>query len=131
MKPRPILVDGPVAYIELTKGHTAIIDTEDIYKVSKYSWCAHQVRKSELVYGITNLPRVNGKKKMQLLHRLILDNPKEYEVDHIDGNGLNNKKENLRLATRKQNAHNCKKPVNNTSGIKGVSKEKLESTQHI
>ena len=50
--------------------------------------------------------------------------PEEKQVDHIDGDILNNKIYNLRLATNKQNAHNRKKNKNNTSGVTGVCWDK-------
>lgn len=66
-----------------------------------------------------------GKKEIHL-HRIILERvlcrrlTSNEDVDHIDSNGLNNQRENLRIATRSQNAHNRKKPSNNTSGVKGI-----------
>jgi hypothetical protein len=59
------------------------------------------------------------------IHRLVWiyhngDIPDKMFVDHIDGDKLNNRIENLRLATRSQNQHNCKKQSNNTSGVKGI-----------
>ncbi len=48
------------------------------------------------------------------------------EIDHIDGNGLNNRIENLRLATHTQNARNRRSSGNNTSGFKGVSWQKSD-----
>lgn len=68
---------------------------------------------------------VDGKKIQPLAHRVvwILANgpiPHGYEVDHIDNNSLNNKLENLRLATRSQNAMNKKRHTTNTTGFKGV-----------
>lgn len=45
----------------------------------------------------------------------------EDEIDHIDGDGLNNRWDNLRNATNVENSRNCPKPINNTSGYKGVS----------
>lgn len=54
------------------------------------------------------------------LHRLILGAHPDKEVDHIDGNGLNNRRANLREVTRAQNEHNKRAPRSNTSGQKGV-----------
>lgn len=55
------------------------------------------------------------------LHRLVMDAPAGIDVDHINGNTLDNRRENLRLATRAQNCWNRKLPRTNTSGYKGVS----------
>ena len=56
------------------------------------------------------------------MHRIILNAPKGTMVDHINGNGLDNRKENLRLCTTRENNANQKKNRNNSSGYKGVAK---------
>lgn len=61
-----------------------------------------------------------GKKKI-LLHRLILNAPSTFLVDHIDHNTLDNRNQNLRLCNFKDNSRNQRKPKSNTSGFKGVS----------
>ena len=71
------------------------------------------------------MANVDGKKIQPLAHRVvwILANgpiPHGFEIDHVDNNPLNNKLENLRLATRSQNAMNKKCPRTNTTGLKGV-----------
>jgi hypothetical protein len=58
------------------------------------------------------------------LHRLLLEPPKGLEVDHINGNPLDNRRENLRLATRAQNNYNQVSGRKNTSGFKGVCWDK-------
>jgi hypothetical protein len=68
----------------------------------------------------------NGKKHNFLNHRLIWrivtgDDPINSQIDHIDGNSLNNRFNNLRLASNAQNSYNRKKTVLNTSGYKGVN----------
>lgn len=62
-----------------------------------------------------------GIRKTKLMHRIIMNPPDDMEVDHIDGNGLNNQKSNLRIVSRSINQRNRGKNRNNTSGYKGVS----------
>ena len=59
--------------------------------------------------------------KTVYLHRLILNTPAGLEVDHINGDSLDNRRKNLRVVTRSQNEMNKAKPAHNTSGYKGVS----------
>jgi hypothetical protein len=69
--------------------------------------------------------------KLYALHRLAYYyvtgiDPEEKEIDHTNGNGLDNRFDNVRLATHNQNGKNQKKPKNNTSGFKGVSWHKKD-----
>jgi hypothetical protein len=79
--------------------------------------------------GNTHYRRVMVEGRSYYAHRLIYmlatgADPGELHIDHIDGNGLNNKWSNIRVATQAQNAHNAQKPKSNSSGYKGVSRLK-------
>lgn len=102
--------------ILLTQGKCAIIDDDDFELVNQYKWCylghggGYAVRRSEI------------SKKPILLHRFILRLlPKDgIVVDHINGDPLDNRKCNLRVCNKSQNAANSKVPNNSSSGYKGV-----------
>lgn len=114
---RPIRIEGNVAYIPLTKHFEAIIDTADVPLVDDRNWCA-AVRPNG-TYAVSK-GRCDGKMIGVHLHRVILSAPAGMQADHIDGDGLNNRRSNLRLATPSENARNQRRSRDNTSGFKGV-----------
>jgi hypothetical protein len=118
---RPIKIEGNTAYVTLTKGYEAVIDADDVHFVDGVNWCA-LVRKNT-VYAVRSAPKdARGKRRAVFMHRVVMNAPDGMEVDHFDGNGLNNRRStNLRLATHQQNMYNQRIASNNTSGVKGVS----------
>ncbi len=107
--------------VQLTQGFVARIDDEDWDLVTQYKW--HVVRKPRNAYAMAH-PVVNGKRLTVLMHRLILSAPKDLQVDHMDHDGLNNQRENLRLVTNAQNQMNCNRRPKNSTGYKGVGRLK-------
>ncbi len=112
---RPIRVTGDIAYVRLTKGYEAIIDAADVSLVDGRNWCANVTR--GLIYALSGSPKT-------YLHRLITGVGAGFEVDHRDGNGLNNRRGNLRISTHAENLRNRGVQRNSASGIKGVCWDK-------
>jgi hypothetical protein len=73
------------------------------------------------VYAARNCKRGAGPRKKILMHRVIADTPDGLFADHRDGNGLNNRRGNLRSATHQQNTQNCRTRKDNRVGLKGVA----------
>ncbi len=107
--------------IPLTQGEFALVDDEDFDWLNQWKWLLLTNGKNNL-YAAT---WIGG--KCVLMHRLILGLKKEnkLQVDHINNNGLDNQKRNLRICTNQQNSWNQKKRKNKTSKYKGVSWSKL------
>ena len=101
--------------IPLTQGMVALIDDEDFGQVSQFKWCASK-RINGRFYA-----RRKANHKFIYLHRFLMDAPHDMEVDHIDGDGLNCQRYNMRQATHANNLKNRRRHSNNTSGSKGVS----------
>lgn len=93
-----------VKEIPLTQGQVAMVDDEDFEELSKHKWCIQASR------GMNYAKRkvfVDGKPKMLVMHRAIMGIPPDgYVIDHIDGNGVNNQRSNLRFCTPRQNYQN-------------------------
>ena len=109
--------------IELTQNRVALVDDKDFEYLSQYKWCFNSNG-----YAVTN-ESFMGKRKLFLMHRLILgalSEDKIQRVDHKDMNKLNNQKINLRFADKSQNAANRLINKNNISGYKGVSWNKRD-----
>ena len=112
----------PTTHIELTQGYKAKIDKEDLGKVKNKKWFAQVVKIDGVIRTVYAKCRFEN--NYLPMTNLILDLPRGVIVDHKDGDGLNNTKANLRVATPQQNAHNRRLGRNNTSGFKGVVWEK-------
>ncbi len=108
--------------IELTQGKVALIDDKDATRITPFKWFAIRVRKNGRWYAGRKLPR-RGKKQQDLLymHREILNAPAGMVVDHINGDGLDNRRQNLRITTGVENSRNRPKNTRNKSGFKGVT----------
>ena len=105
--------------IPLSQGKVALVDKEDYDELSKYKWSA--LRHRNLYYaGRGHRDPETGKKSVIFMHRQILNTPKGMFTDHISGDGLDNRRSNLRICTHAENNRNVGKPRTNTSGYKGV-----------
>mgnify|MGYP001571278685 CR=1 FL=1 len=103
--------------IKLTRGYSAVVDDEDYDNFNRFHW--HAVGYGKCVYAARNGPKTQGKRKYIYLHREILSDGGSLEIDHINGDGLDNRKLNLRKCTHQQNMFNAKKK-HGSSKYKGV-----------
>jgi hypothetical protein len=110
--------------IPLTQGQVALVDDADYEWLRQWNWYAKS--QSGGFHACRN-EAGHGSRGCIYMHTELLEVPEGYQVDHEDGNGLNNQRSNLRPATAAQNQGNQKRPRNNTSGYKGVSWHKRRS----
>lgn len=94
-------------------GNTFIFDLEDYDAINQYTW--YEKICEDISYAVSSSYKIGR------MHRLILKTTDSEVVDHMDGNGLNNRKENLRICKQSENSRNCKTGKNNTTGHKGIT----------
>ena len=99
--------------ILLSQGKVAVVDDEDFEHINQFNWCY-----SNQGYAVRH--EQGHHQGLLLMHRIILPPPDEMEIDHINHNGLDNQKNNLRICTRSQNLQNRFIFKNNSSGYKGI-----------
>lgn len=104
--------------IPLTRGMFTLVDDEDYEWLNQWKWCACKIGHHFYAHRTTGYPKKQYGIRM---HRLITNAPAGLEVDHVDRNGLNNQRSNLRLCTHKENGQNSKIPSDNKTGVKGVT----------
>lgn len=102
---RPVVVDGDIAKVPLAGGGYALLDAEDAHLAQGRNWHRHNEGYAASVLG--------------LLHRLVLGLDKTGQVDHINGDRLDCRRENLRIASHKANCYN-KRRRTKASPYKGV-----------
>lgn len=100
--------------LALTKGKYAKIDPCDVARVSQFKWWAEPKNGGKWVYAVA---KIDG--RTQFLHRYLLNAPKGVLVDHKNGDGLDNRRENIRLCNHADNSRNRRiKP--SRAGFRGV-----------
>jgi len=109
--------------IRLSQGLYAKVDPEDFYELIKYKWCAC---KSSRTYYASRIEITKKQRKCVSMHRFVMSEALkgygiEMQIDHINGDGLDNRKANLRLATAAQNSRNRRQRRGKSSKYKGVS----------
>jgi len=113
--------------LPLSQNKFAIVDPDDYDRLSKYKWCVSKTRHTNYAMRRTKGKRIKGSRvgrKVIMMHRCIMNAPPHLVVDHINHNGLDNRKLNLRLCTRAQNNRNRRPFCLNGSGYKNVSWDK-------
>lgn len=105
--------------IILTQGKVALVDDDDFERIRHFHWYARKTRnKFYAAYKV----KKQGKSTTFYMHREIMNYPEGMHIDHIDGNGLNNQRSNLRICTCQENQRNRHGAQSNSkSGVKGVS----------
>jgi hypothetical protein len=93
--------------IKLTQGYVALVD-DDIFPIlNQVSWHAHVYKKAGCVYAHRAVPSRSGGQTKERLHHYVIGKPlRGFVVDHINGNPLDNRRDNLRLATHRENMQN-------------------------
>ena len=90
--------------IKLTQGQVALVDDEDFERLNRFKWCALKKNK-DIFYAVTNIGgRINH--KSITMHQFITG---RNGTDHIDHNGCNNQKHNLRKCNQSENNMNSRK----------------------
>jgi hypothetical protein len=107
--------------IQLTQGRVALVDDADYEYLSQWKWKAY---KDRYTWYARRGIRVGFVIKTIHMHRLITNAPDGLFVDHINGDGLDNRRGNLRVCTKSENGFNRGKNSNNTTGYKGVTTNK-------
>jgi hypothetical protein len=105
-------------------GYTFTFDEQDAALVAAHTWYGLPEHKGLTVYIARSEklePGRGGKQRTIMFHREVMGATRNRPVDHRDGNGLNNARDNLRLCTFAQNSRNARRSRSNTSGYKGVS----------
>lgn len=119
----PIVPVGPsIAYIPLTQGLFALVDSEDAGWLGRYNWSAMYGNSVRTFYAVRTSVSTEGRRKLLGMHVEIVGPRPGFVPDHIYGNTLDNRRSQLREASHSQNLFNRKLalPVSNTSGHVGV-----------
>lgn len=125
-EPRRGFVRDGIGYVPLPNGKVFMIDPDDLDLVCQYNWHEKPGRNTSYVQGAAG----NGNRKIKL-HRWLLNAPPDKDVDHVNGDGFDNRRGNLRLVTQSQNNANRRKGAGCSSKYKGVCYSRGGWVAHI
>ena len=111
-------MEGEAVRIPLTRGKFAIVDAQDAEMVQQYRWCYLSSG-----YAVRHVVGSEDR-RMVLMHRELMGVTSDQLVDHINHDGLDNRRVNLRVCTKAENQRNQRRNSKNTTGHKGVSYDK-------
>jgi hypothetical protein len=115
--------------IPLTQGLFALVDDADFEELNQFKWHAH--KHGRTVYAMRNVPTglARPKQRQLRMHKEIAGTPAGYDTDHVDGNGLNNQRHNLRVVPHRLNSFNQQhKAEDCTSQYRGVTWNKQKKS---
>lgn len=104
--------------IPLTRGQFATVDDDDYESLAEHNW--HALKQPNTYYAARSV-KSDGKKITIWMHRQVNGTPPDLLTDHINGDGLDNRKENLRCASHQDNMINCGRHKSCISIYRGVS----------
>jgi len=122
---------GIVATVELSKRgkhkgkYFAIVDDEDFDRINQFNWFIGNG------YAQRVVEKGNGKRDLFHMHRMVMNTPDGMMTDHINHDTLDNRKSNLRVCTRQQNAFNIKKKKIAASKYKGISQDRRDNSWNV
>jgi hypothetical protein len=106
--------------IQLSQGYRTLIDAGDCDRINSFKWWAQTCKRCpHLVYARRHENAGNNKRRLVSLHRLLADAPPKTYVDHRNGDGLDNRRSNLRVCTHSEN-HRNRHRSKGRSKFKGV-----------
>lgn len=128
LPPFSLRLEGDIAYVPTTTpGIEAIIDAADAHLVDAYRW---RVRPQGKLIYIQTRTVFGGRKRTVSLHQMIMGgSSRERQIDHVNGNPMDNRRANLRFASPAQNACNTGKKVGHLSKYKGVTRHRTGKWQ--
>jgi len=104
--------------IQLTQNQVALVDDDMYEELNQFKWYVQKDKNT--FYALRSVPKIKGKqKKVWMQHAIIGKPPKGLEVDHRNGQGVDNQRDNLRFVTHRQNSQN-RKNQKKTSNYPGV-----------
>ena len=118
------MTNAKVYQIPLSQGKVALVSPEDYHFLNQHKWCAQAAKHNH--YAVRNAYISKGNYKRHHMHRVILSRMVGCELlrteycDHINGNGLDNRRENLRICTQTENNRNRRSQRGSSSQYKGV-----------
>lgn len=129
-EPKPFL-SGDLAFLPLTRGLWTVVDAQDFDQVNDGKWTAHPSRSANSIRWYANRRLViGGRTRSVMMHRVLMGAPRGLDVDHENGDSLDNRRGNLRACTRSDNHCNRRYRLG-SSGYRGVVWHKESGTWQV